>query len=780
MLYKIRKKLLLWMALVFLVPSLLMSKPYMLNYAKPSVTWMGSLPLGNGRLGMMVYGGHDTETIALNEVSLWSGQEDPEANNLCGADKLKEVREAFFAGDLAKGNDLGTKYLSGHGRSFGTHLPFGSIKIAFAGRQGQVSRYRRSLDLNHALATVSYDCDGVGYLQEYFASNPDQVSVVRLSANQKRRISFTLTMDMLRHHQLTVSDRQIDIDGDARFDKNGEGGVKFRGIVRVLPKGGEVSHDAKGITVRNADEVMLVVDIRTNFHQPDYEQLCAETVRKASSKKFQTLKKTHVADYSRLFSRMDIDLGVALDAGNDTEALFAEARKGHPSPAFDALFFQYGRYMLISSSRENSPLPANLQGIWNDNLACNMPWTCDYHLDINIQQNYWSANIANMAETNVPLFKYLELLSRYGHETARKMYGCDGWVTHTINNVWGDTAPGGGVGWAMNVTAGAWMATQLWAHYDFTQDKEWLRSQGYPLIKETARFFVDYMVKDPRTGYLVTGPSISPENSFKTADGHDYCLSMMPTIDRAVVYDIYQACIKSSEILGVDADFRARLQRDIKQLPPYKIGSDGTLNEWSLDVKRSDMSHRHASHLLGLYPFGEISPDKTPELAKACEVFLDKQTHHGQWEDTEWTRGNMVNFYARLKNAPEAYQSLVGLYTGFMRDNLMTVSPAGVAGAQEDIFSFDATEAAVSGACEMILQSYDGCLDFLPALPSQWKDGQIKGICARGGIVADITWKDGRVVAATLRSKNSQQVRCKLNGSFKTVDLKAGKTTKLL
>lgn len=751
------------------------TKEYVLNYSNPSKKWMGSLPMGNGRLGTMVYGGYDTETVALNEVTLWSGQEDPDANNICGPEKLKEMREAFFAGDLEKGNNLGWQYLSGQGKNFGTHLPFGDIKLTYLNQQESVSDYHRTLDLGSAVATVSYKRGVVKYTHEYFTSNPDQVSVIKLSANKKKSISFTLSLDMLRYNTIVASTNTLDIMGDARFDKNGVGGVKFRGIVRVMPKGGTISHGAKSITVKNADEVVILTDIRTDFHNPDYQAQCAETIQKASQKSYVSLKKDHITDFSHIFSRMDIDLGGNLQKNKDTDVLFFDAKKGNPSSAFDALFFQYGRYMLISSSRENSPLPANLQGIWNDNLACNMPWTCDYHLDINIQQNYWSANIANMAETNVPLFKYLQLLAKYGHETARKMYGCDGWVAHTINNVWGDTAPGSGVSWAMNVTAGAWMATQLWVHYDFTQDKEWLRKEGYPLIKETAKFFVDYMVKDPNTGYLVTGPSISPENSFRTVDGRDYCLSMMPTIDRAVVYDIYQAAIKSSEILGIDAEFRARLQKDIKLLPPYQIGKDGTLNEWLLDVTRSDMSHRHASHLLGLYPFGEISPENNPDLAKACEVFLDKQTHHGQWEDTEWTRGNMINFYARLKNPEEAYESLKGLYTGFMRENLMTVSPAGVAGAQEDIFSFDATEAAVSGICEMILQSYDGYLDFLPALPAAWRDGSVKGICARGGIEADITWKDGKVVAASLVSKSDQQVRCKINGVFKTVMLKANK-----
>lgn len=403
-----------------------------------------------------------------------------------------------------------------------------------------------------------------------------------------------------------------------------------------------------------------------------------------------------------------------------------------------------------------------------------MPWTCDYHLDINIQQNYWSANIANMAETNAPLFTYIGLLAKYGSVTARKMYGCGGWVAHTINNVWGDTAPGSACSWAMNVTAGAWMATHLWTHYEYTLDKDYLREVGYPLLKETAQFFVDYMVEDPKTGYLLSGPSISPENGFRGGDGRGYSLSMMPTIDRAVIYDIYNACIQSAKILGIDDDFSRRLQRDIKKLPPLRLLDNGELAEWYLDVVRDDPSHRHASHLLALYPFGQISPFKTPGLAEGCRLFLENQTSHANWEDTEWTRGNNINFYARLLDGEKAYESLKGLYTGFMRENLMTVSPAGIAGAESDIFSFDATEAAVAGVCEMLLQSYDGMLNFLPALPKAWKSGSIKGVCARGGIEADFAWKNRNVVSATLRSRVDQTVNVRVNGKEKTVELKAG------
>lgn len=747
------------------------SKPALV-YSRPSAKWMGALPLGNGRLGAMVYGGTDVETIALNEVTMWSGQPDPEANNLCGPDRLREMREAFLSGDYKRGNDLGWQYLCGHGKSFGTNLPFGDLLIETGG--GDVSGYRRELALDEAVARVGFVCGGTRFSREYFASNPAQALVVRYTADKAHALSATVSMRMLRHSEVTARANQIDITGDARFDKNGEGGVRFRGIVRVMADGGSVRAVGDRLVVDRADAMAIIVDIRTDFQNLNYRSQCLNTVETAASRPYDELKREHVADFKAIFDRMDIDLGRPTTDANTTDEMFAEAHKGLSNPAFDALFFKYGRYMQISSSRENSPLPSNLQGIWNDNLACNMPWTCDYHLDINIQQNYWSANIANMAETNAPLFTYIGLLAKYGSVTARKMYGCGGWVAHTINNVWGDTAPGSACSWAMNVTAGAWMATHLWTHYEYTLDKDYLREVGYPLLKETAQFFVDYMVEDPKTGYLLSGPSISPENGFRGADGRGYSLSMMPTIDRAVIYDIYNACIQSAKILGIDDDFSRRLQRDIKKLPPLRLLDNGELAEWYLDVVRDDPSHRHASHLLALYPFGQISSFKTPGLAEGCRLFLENQTSHANWEDTEWTRGNNINFYARLLDGEKAYESLKGLYTGFMRENLMTVSPAGIAGAESDIFSFDATEAAVAGVCEMLLQSYDGMLNFLPALPKAWKNGSIKGVCARGGIEADFAWKNRKVVSATLRSRVDQTVSVRVNGKEKTVELKAG------
>ena len=742
-------------------------------YNTPAARWHAAIPLGNGRIGAMVYGGVFEEHIAMNEVTMWSGSLNTAANDVCGPEMLARIRKAVFADNYALADSLAWHHLVADRKAAGTHLPFGDIVIKSTDRVGRVFGYRRQLDMSQALANVEYTVDGKQYSREYFCSNPAQAFVARYTARKGGRINVVVGVDMLRNSNVKAEGNKIIVDGNCLFDLHGIGGVDFRGVISVKTDGGNVAAEGDKIVVSDARAMTLVCDIRTNYADKDFIQLCNHTVATALSMSYKQLRKSHVEDYSPLFSRMSLTLSPSVGAVSTAlppmEDLLKDARAGKSNPLFDEIFFNYGRYMLISSSRENSPLPANLQGIWNDNLACNMGWTCDYHLDINIQQNYWSANIANMPECNAPLFSYIADLAKHGSETARVMYGCRGWVAHTMNDVWGNTMPGKGLAWATNVTAGAWIATHLWTHFQYTQDIDYLRQTGYPLLKKTAEFFIDYMVEDPRTGYLVTGPSISPETAFSLDGKTPYFVSMMPTIDRGVVYDIYDACIQASRLLDVDADMRSRLERDILRLPPLRVGSDGALMEWQVDGHRTNQAHRHASHLVTLYPFSQISPERTPQLAAACDKFLELQTKCGWWEDTEWTRGNMINFYARLKNPEETYRSLMGMYERFVSDNLMSVSPQGVAGAQSDIFSFDGNEAAVSGICEALLQSYDGYLDFLPALPKEWSSGSVRGICARGGIEADITWADGKVTAYQLRSKEPQTVTCRINGEVKQV-----------
>ena len=747
-------------------------------YQQPADEWMKAVPLGNGRIGAMVYGGIDEEKVALNEISMWSGQPDPENNNLCGREHLDEIRECFFRGDLEQAGRLTDKYLTGKGRSFGTHLPLGDMVMDFKYPSNLISDYRRELDMDNAVATVGFTSGGVRFSREYITTHPDDVLAMRFKADRPGMISLTVGFDLLREAVVKASSDGLRLAGKVKFHMHGEGGVSFCGGVRLLPQGGKVTVGDSTVTIAGADELTILVDVRTDYNNKDYARLCQDNLDRAAAKGFDALKAAHIADYSALFGRMDISLGHATGSDLPTDTRLYLAKAGVADPGLDALFFQYGRYMLIASSRPNgTPLCANLQGIWNDNGACNMPWTCDYHLDINIPQNYWSANRVNLAECHVPLFNYIAFLADKGAETARKVYGCGGWVAHTVCNAWGYTSPGWSTGWGLNVTGGAWIATHLWSHYLYTQDKKWLAETGYPLLKKTAEFFIDYMVEDPRTGYLVTGPSVSPENGYVTKDGKYMGVAMMPTIDRAIVHDIYAACIESSKILGVDKSLRKRLEKDIKRLPPLQIGSDGQVQEWLDDVRRSDPSHRHSSHLLSLFPLGQMSYTKSPELMAAARKGLEMQTASANWEDTEWSTANMLCFYARLKDADASYGWLQNLFKRFTRENLMTVSPAGIAGAEYDIFSFDATEASVAGMCEMLLQSYDGFLDFLPALPAQWADGSVKGLCAEGGLVVDMTWRGGKMQTARITA--TADCTFSVKGIDGKIKLKKGETKDL-
>ncbi|MDE6071688.1 MAG: glycoside hydrolase family 95 protein [Muribaculaceae bacterium] len=731
-------------------------------YNQPASKWMEALPLGNGRIGAMVYGGIGEERIALNEISMWSGRPDSTSNDLCGRGNLEAMRAAYFAGDPEKANEIGTEHLTGRMTTFGTHLPLGDLVINMEHPTGQIANYRRQLDLTDATASVTYSIGGVDYKREYITDYPDDVMAIRFTASKPGAITATFALDLLRKADISVTGSGLECTGTVDFPLHGPGGVDFIGGVHIDNEGGEISVTDNGYAVKGADALTVLVDIRTDYKDKDYKKLCRTTLRKASDLGWAKLTGNHKADYSALYDRMDVDFGESVNNHLPTDTRLRLLCSGTPDPGFDALFFQYGRYMLIASSRDHGlRLCSNLQGIWNDNRACNMPWTCDYHLDVNIEQNYWASNRVNLSECNKPLFDYIGLLAEHGSETARKMYGSRGWVAHTVANAWGYTAPGWGVTWGMNVTGGAWMATHLWSHYLYTRDNDYLRLTAYPLLKSCAEFFVDYMAQDPHTGYLLTGPSISPENGYISAKGNHLALDMMPTIDRTMVYEIYNACIEGSKILGVDKKFRTQLEKDIRKLPPLRIGDDGQLDEWYNGARRADPSHRHSSHLLGLFPLNHISVTHTPDLAEASLKGLNIQTSDPNWEDTEWSTANMLCYHARLHDGDAAHGWLQNLFKVFTRDNLMTVSPAGVAMAEEDIFSFDATEASVAGMCEMLLQSHDGFLHFLPALPATWKTGKVSGLCAEGGLTVDLAWEDGVLKSAVVHASDDCTFRVK-------------------
>ena len=731
-------------------------------YAQPAKVWMESLPIGNGRLGAMTYGGIEEEKLALNESTMWSGQYNENQNKPFGREKMNQLRKLFFEGKLSEGNRIAGDNLHGNQTSFGTHLPIGDLKMQFIYPEGKVTGYRRSLSLDEAVSSVSFNSGGVNYKREYFATNPDNVLVLRLTADKQKSITMNMGLDLMRQADLSVEDNQLVFTGKVDFPLHGPGGVCFEGRIAVLADNGEVKMEQSEVGIKEADAVTLIVDVRTDYKSPDYKTLCADGVKKAAAKSYDELKQAHIKDYNTLYNRVSIHFGQDANRAMPTDVRWKQVKEGKTDTGLDALFFQYGRYLTIASSRENSPLPIALQGFFNDNKACNMGWTNDYHLDINTEQNYWAANVGNLAECNAPLFTYIKDLAHHGAKTAEVVYGCKGWTAHTTANVWGYTPASSTIIWGLFPMAGSWIASHLWTQYEFTQDKQYLAETAYPLLKGNAQFILDFLAKDPKSGYLMTGPSISPENWFRTAGGEEMVASMMPACDRELAYEILSNCVWASEILDTDREFADSLRTAIAQLPPIQLRANGAIREWFEDFEEAHPNHRHTSHLLALYPFSQITLEKTPELAEAARKTIENRLSAENWEDTEWSRANMICMYARLKDAQEAYKSVQLLQGKLSRENLMTVSPGGIAGAEGDIYSFDGNPAGTAGMAEMLIQNHEGYVEFLPCLPVEWKDGSFKGLCLKGGAEATAEWTNAVINKASLKATADQVLKVKI------------------
>lgn len=731
-------------------------------YAQPAKVWMESLPIGNGRLGAMTYGGIEEEKLALNESTMWSGQYNENQNKPFGREKMNQLRKLFFEGKLSEGNRIAGDNLHGNQTSFGTHLPIGDLKMQFIYPEGKVTDYRRSLSLDEAVSSVSFNSGGVNYKREYFATNSDNVLVLRLTADKQKSITMNMGLDLMRQADLSVENNQLVFTGKVDFPLHGPGGVCFEGRIAVLADNGEVKMEQSGVSIKEADAVTLIVDVRTDYKSPDYKTLCADGVEKAAAKSYDELKQAHIKDYNTLYNRVSIHFGQDANRAMPTDVRWKQVKEGKTDTGLDALFFQYGRYLTIASSRENSPLPIALQGFFNDNKACNMGWTNDYHLDINTEQNYWAANVGNLAECNAPLFTYIKDLAHHGAKTAEVVYGCKGWTAHTTANVWGYTPASSTIIWGLFPMAGSWIASHLWIQYEFTQDKQYLAETAYPLLKGNAQFILDFLAKDPKSGYLMTGPSISPENWFRTAGGEEMVASMMPACDRELAYEILSNCVRASEILDTDREFADSLRTAIAQLPPIQLRANGAIREWFEDFEEAHPNHRHTSHLLALYPFSQITLEKTPELAEAARKTIENRLSAENWEDTEWSRANMICMYARLKDAQEAYKSVQLLQGKLSRENLMTVSPGGIAGAEGDIYSFDGNPAGTAGMAEMLIQNHESYVEFLPCLPVEWKDGSFKGLCLKGGAEATAEWTNAVINKASLKATADQVLKVKI------------------
>lgn len=746
-------------------------------YDTPADEWMKALPIGNGRLGAMIYGGVTTETIALNESSMWSGSVNPNQNIPFGRERLDSLRQMFFANKIAEGNSIAWNNLIGNEQDFGSHVPLGDIELMFLHPSGTTyTNYRRELDLQKAQVRVDYSINNIKYTREYVCSHPQQVMAAHYTASRKNAISFDLEAKLLRPEaDIRTEQNTFVITGKASQSGRTDKGVLFVVRLKVVAKGGEITTGDNILSVRNANEVTIYADMRTDYKKPDYLNVCKETTEKASERTFVSIQNEHQSDYASLFKRVSLTLGANPETSREpTDKRWMAVKQGRDDADLQALFFQYGRYLTIISSREDSPLPIALQGFFNDNLACNMGWNNDYHLDINTQQNYWLTNVGNLAECNKPLFTYIASLAEAGRNTARTVYGAQGWTAHTTANIWGFTAPCNCIAWGLFPTAGSWMATHLWTQWEYTRDLDFLRHTAYPLLKGNARFLLSYMCIDPNTGYLVTGPSISPENSFGY-EGQTHSASMMPTVDLVLAREVFQDCLRSTELLNTDAAFADSLRKVLSLLPPLRINKYGGVREWLEDYDDVNVNHRHTSHLLALYPYYQITTQHTPELAKAAYNTLERRLTAQGWEDVEWSRAWAICYFARLRHSQEAYNSINQLIGKLSRENLFTVSPKGIAGAPWDIFAIDGNMAGAAGMAEMLVQSHAGYIEFLPTLPIAWDEGQFTGLCVRGGAEVSAKWASGKVLNASLKATSNGEFKIKIPDGLQIIKVNGKK-----
>ncbi|HSY72354.1 MAG TPA: glycoside hydrolase family 95 protein [Alloacidobacterium sp.] len=753
-------------------------------YLRPAERWLEALPIGNGRLGGMIFGGAGKERIALSEATAWSGAPGKNDVNPGAIEHLAEIRQLLFSGKYVEARDLSQKHLLGRPTSFGTNLPLPELQLSFED-EGASTQYRRALSLDEAVARVDFRRGEARFSREVIASHPDDVIAVRLTCSKPGQFSFAVGFGAITIPADITTDEQntLVLRGHAfeRLHSNGRDGVALQIHAKIIAEGGNVSAARQSLQVKNADAVTVLIAIGTNFGGSDPEEACVQALSRASRKSYAQLRAAHVADHQSLYRRVTLNLGASSTASKmqPTDVRRKAFAAGTSDPELLALFFQYGRYLTIAGSRADSSLPLALQGIWNDGLASSMGWTNDYHLDINTQQNYWAAEVCNLSECQTPLFGLIDGLREAGRRTAKEMYGVPGWVCHTVTNAWGYTAPGWGIGWGLFVTAGIWIALQMWDHYTFNADVGFLRARVYPVLREAAEFFLAYMVPEPKHGWLVTGPSDSPENWFLIPEGERCAESMGNTVDRVFVYALYSMCIEASKILSVDAELRSTLESARAKLPPFQIGRHGQLQEWLEDFEDGEPNHRHTAHLVALYPENQISPRTTPELARAAEVTIQRRMNTPNWEQSEWGRANLVVYYARLLNGDSAHKYLEGLVAKAADDNLLTFSSGGIAGAEQNIFAIDGNTAGAAGIAEMLLQSQGGEIQLLPALPSAWPSGSVKGLCARGGFKIDLTWQNGALLSAAITSKGGGDTPVRYGNEVLALHLRPGEVTRL-
>ena len=763
--------------------------PMILWYNSPAIIknnqnvhadWFLALPLGNGRMGAMVFGGVEMEKIQLNEESIWGGYK-IDRNNPGALEALPKIRELIFENNVDSALSLAYENITGIPRSIKSYQTLCDLNLEFQGIDAdKVTSYSRLLSLDSAIATTTFQLDGKKYKREVFASYPDQVVVCRISCNQPSGVSLKLSMyrekdaesytPESRNHRLHLEGQISEIDSATGINR----GMKFLNSTEIIPSGGTVQRGKDFLRVENADELVILISAATSYAGRIPAEINDERIERAKQYSFEELKQRHVKDYERYFKRVHLQLNNVSDPYELTTVKRIEnVRAGKTDDYLEELFFQYGRYLLISHSRPGD-LPANLTGMWWGTTQA--PWNGDYHININCQMNYWPAQVTNLPEMNQPFFDLVDSISQRGKITAQKTYGADGWTAHHLTDVFWTTAPadkGAGL-WAFG---GAWSVRQLFEHYKYSSDKEFLRERAYPLMKGAAKFMLDYLVTVPEglpfEGKLVTNPSHSPENAFELPDGTQSQFGYGATMDIMIIRDLFNNCIESIDVLddgtGFESSFKARLQEALEYLVPIQVTADGRIQEWIEDYKETEIGHRHISHLYSVFPADDINRYHTPELAKAAKKTLERRVagnpnakedeannRFGSFDSylngkggTGWGHAHVMNLWARLGEGNKAhahYNHLIGALTF---PNLF--------GQAHRAFSIDCNHGGAAGVAEMLVQSHEGFIRLLPALPSQWQKGEISGLMVRGGFEVDIEWYDAKLIQAKILSVTGNQ-----------------------